>query len=639
VKHVALLVVLVVLSSGPVAHGIDRPQDAAKTIAVLDFVNRNPADGRDWLGKGLADMVITDLSASQRLTVVDRERVQDLAREIDLGAAGILDPKTAPRVGQIAKVRWILFGTFLHHGAEVSIEAMLIDAGTGQTVRIEQVVGPVSKLFDLEQSLVQAILAKLDVPMTEEELRVVKLLKTESLPAFEHYARSLGLFDEGKWFDALREARLARRADPAYFPAAARLAQLFYDVGEPEHAVIEYRRFVQQDRSDKLPAEFYLTLGKILEQALADRAGAIAVFQQLIRRDSRYDQPFRITDPARPSHAWDDVGGMSGVNALFQEQKASLEAMERLASWQLEAGQQADAARQYGRLWLWLTTHGMPLGAGEAGTGFHAKVLEKYGPLYWRMVLENRDATLHPPCSLYLLPAEMATVGPDTAPTHGYYKWQYGPVWLAPPDREIAEVSFSLEDDGSGRDKALGGNMAIDFKCMGYTSILMKQPQVKPDGTWHTLKLDPGIRALQTYAFTNRWQMKFMLRPWSQPAKVPEVGSFQVNFLPPVADLQINGKLYRHINGGLALVNEPTGQYEVNVRWPDGRRRSATFQITKGKRGELLMNADVNNETVLAGSPLSRQILAPDGSNTYLLTDRTGRIWLLWDQVCRNDMM
>ena len=132
-----------------------------------------------------------------------------------------------------------------------------------------------------------------------------------------------------------------------------------------------------------------------------------------------------------------------------------------------------------------------------------------YGPLYWRMVLENRDAALYPPASLYLLPAENAVVGPDTMPTHGYYRWQYGPVWLAPPDREIAEVSFSLQNDDSGSGKALRGNVAIDFQCMGYSSILMKQPQVKPDGAWHTLKLDPGIRALRSHAFTSRWQMKF----------------------------------------------------------------------------------------------------------------------------------
>jgi len=630
VKRVAFLVVLVVLFSGRLGRGEGQPSDAVKTIAVLDFVNRNPADGRDWLGKGLADMVITDLSASQRLTVVDRQRVQDLTREIDLGAAGILDPKTAPRVAQIAKVRWVLFGTFLHHGADVSIEALLIDVSTGQTMRIEQVEGPIGKLFDLEQGLIRAILAKLDVPMTEEELRMVKLLKTQSLPAFEHYSRSLVLFDEGQWFDALREARLARRADPAYLPAAARLAQLFYEVGEPEHALIEYRRFVQQDRSDKLPADVYLALGKILEQALADRAGAIAVFQRLVRRDSQYDRPFRITDPARPWLNFNDVGGPSA--ASFDEHKPRLEALERLARWQLEAGQEDDAVRLYGQLWYFLGTHGLFLGAGYDFSGLHAKVREKYEPLYWRMVLENRDATLHPPCSLHLLPAAGATVGPNTPPTHGYYRWIPGgtfPVWLAPPDREIGEASFSLDDDGTKIPDSFQGKAQIDFVGKGFS--YRKMMQVKPDGTWHTLKFETGIRALETHVSqTSRWQIKFTLRPWSRPASIPDVGGYLVNVIPPVADLYINGKRLGRIERGTGFSNLPTGRYEVEARWSDGRRRSAGFQLARGQSVGVMLTADVN--------VLSRQIVAPDGSNTYLLTDRTGRIWLLWDEVGNDEL-
>ncbi len=375
-KHVAFLTVFASIFCARLALGEDHSADAVKTVAVLDFVNRNPADGRDWLGKGLADMVITDLSASHRLTVVDRERVQDLAREMELSAAGLVDPGTASRVGQVAKVRRVLFGTFLCRGDTVAIEALMIDVTKRQTVRIEQVEGPLGSLFDLEQRLVRSILAKLDVPMTDEELRMVKLLKTQSLPAFEHYARSLGFVDEGRFFDGLREARLARRADPAYFAAAARVAQLYYEVGEPEHAMLEYRCFVEEDRRDKLPAEVYLAMGKILEQAFADRAGAIGVLQRIVGRDPQYERPFRITDPPPPLNRLDEIGieiGLSGphpadaaaqssllselskelsrANASFEEHKSALQALERIARWQLETGDVYGAAQRYGQLW------------------------------------------------------------------------------------------------------------------------------------------------------------------------------------------------------------------------------------------------------------------------------------------------
>ncbi len=622
-KYAAFLAGLVTLCSGQLARADDHSSDTVKSVAVLDFVNRNPADGRDWLGKGLADMVTTDLSASHRLTVVDRERVQDLAREMDLTAAGLVNPTTASRVGHVAKVRRVLFGTFSCRGQAIAIEAQMIDVTTQKSMRIDQVEGPLSSLFDLEQRLVRSILAKLDVPMTEEELRMVKLLKTQSLPAFEHYARCLGFVDEGRCFDGLREARLARRADPAYFASAMRLAQLYYDVGEPEHAMIEYRRFVEEDRRDKLPVEVYFMMGKILQQAFADRVGAIDVVQRLVGRDPQLEQPFRITDPSPPFRSFNELGGMSRVNALFDEHKSAMQALERIARWQLEAGEELDAAQRYGQLWCFLDTHGMSQISGDVPFVW-LNVRQDYEPLYWHMVTTNRDATLYPPVGLHVLSAEGEVVGRETKPTHG---WSYRPIWLAPPDREIAEASFALEDDGTKIPDVYKGKVTISFICKGYPWF--KATQVKPDGMWHTLKFEPGIRALDTpVSFTNRWKIKFLLRPFSQHVPLmPKIGSLQLFAQPTAADLYVNGRRLTHATNVISFGLQP-GRYAVEARWSNGRRRSAIVDLAPQQRATILLNCDVET--------LSRQVVTPDaGSNSYLFTDRNGRIWLLWDDICR----
>ena len=212
--------------------------EPATTIAVLDFLNRRPGDGHDWLGKGLADMVITDLSASERLTVVDRERMQQLAREHDLVTSGIVDENTAPAVGRVAKVEWVLQGTFACQGTNVTIEALLVDVARQQVLRIDRIEGPLDDVFELEEQLIGRVLENLNAPMSAAELRRVKILKTRSLPAFEHYSRSLALFDNGQWYAALQEARLAQRADPEYLIAAGRVAQLYEEEGEREHAPV-----------------------------------------------------------------------------------------------------------------------------------------------------------------------------------------------------------------------------------------------------------------------------------------------------------------------------------------------------------------------------------------------------------------
>ena len=629
-KRALPIALALLLAGGAAAHAAGEPENGATAIAVLDFVNRSPGDGYDWMAKGLADMVITDLSASARLVVVDRERIQEIARELALGTAGLVDESTAPQVGKIANVQWVLFGTFLRQGDRLGMEAILINVTSPQALRIEQVEGPVAEVFRLERALIGSVLDKLDVPMTDHELRLVTRLKTQSLPAFEHYSRALGLFDSGQWHDALREARLACRADPEYLMAAARTAQFYYEVGDPEHALVEYRRLIELDRDDTLPDVVYYRMARILDEALADRAAAAVVFGRILERYREFDRPFRIDAPSQPSRGRDDVGGSDNVRAIAQRHRLHLRTLERLARWQSQAGNHFEAAQLYGGMRHFRYSHGLVFAGPVLGAGLPRLEAGKRAPRYWEMVADNRDATLYPPGSLHLISAGGETVGPDTEPTHGYYRWQGGPIWLAPPDHEIAQIEFSL---GGKRPEAVWNiqdwKAQIDFSDpRGYQSLLFKILQVKADGTPHVLKLDPGIRAVKTYVHrTERWQLKFTLRPWSKPAASPDsgrIGGLDVNVLPEGAQLVVNGKSKGQVRQGLAMLRIPVGHYQLDARWPDGRRRSATVDLGEGERVGVLLNADLNT--------LSRKIVAASGSLPCLLTDRGGRIRLVWDQ-------
>ena len=59
-----------------------RAQDAA--VSVVDFYNLSQDKQWDWLGRGLADMLITDLAAVGHFRVVDREGLQTYLDEMEL---------------------------------------------------------------------------------------------------------------------------------------------------------------------------------------------------------------------------------------------------------------------------------------------------------------------------------------------------------------------------------------------------------------------------------------------------------------------------------------------------------------------------------------------------------------------------
>jgi TolB-like protein len=195
-------------------------------VAVMNFNNRSSAGEWQWLSKGLADMIITDLSASERLMIVERERLNEIVAELKLTKAGVFDSSIAGQVGRVAKVDWVLFGSFLKEAEHLRIETHLLDLKSEQLLRVEWVQGPAEEVLRLEKRLVQQLLKRLHVPITEAERRSIMYVPTDSVSAFEHYSRSLDFYDRGQWFDAVLECRLAVRSDPNFVKNRGRLAQL-----------------------------------------------------------------------------------------------------------------------------------------------------------------------------------------------------------------------------------------------------------------------------------------------------------------------------------------------------------------------------------------------------------------------------
>src|ERR1041385_5263872 len=72
-------------------------------VAVLYFDNNSIGKDRadyDGLGKGIADLLITDMASNPRVRVVERERVQKVLEEQNLVKAGAIDQNTAVKLGK-----------------------------------------------------------------------------------------------------------------------------------------------------------------------------------------------------------------------------------------------------------------------------------------------------------------------------------------------------------------------------------------------------------------------------------------------------------------------------------------------------------------------------------------------------------
>jgi TolB-like protein/Flp pilus assembly protein TadD len=203
---------------------LDARQLPEKSIAVLNFRNLGGNAGFDPLAKGLADMVITDLSQVKALTVIERSRMQALMEEMGLGQTGLVDEQAAPRVGQLLGVKKVLQGSFLDlAGGRLRLDANLADAAARASLPIGETSGELARFFRLEKNLVFKVIDELGIQLTEAEEKAILTIPTENLLAFLAYGRGLEARDRGDFAGAQKEFQEAVKIDPNFDNAKTQL--------------------------------------------------------------------------------------------------------------------------------------------------------------------------------------------------------------------------------------------------------------------------------------------------------------------------------------------------------------------------------------------------------------------------------
>jgi TolB-like protein len=160
---------LAALLSGA-AFGADAGAKVQKpTVAVLYF-EYDKEDDFAAMRKGLAAMLISDLSANDGFDLVERSRLQAVFDELKLSESKKLDPATAAKAGKLLGAHYVVLGNIAPFMGQVSINTHVLEIETGRTLRNSvRVAGKNEQLFDLAAQLSQRLGAQLNeqLPLAE----------------------------------------------------------------------------------------------------------------------------------------------------------------------------------------------------------------------------------------------------------------------------------------------------------------------------------------------------------------------------------------------------------------------------------------------------------------------------------------
>ena len=132
-------------------------------------------------------MMISDLSPVKEIQLVEREKMQDLLKEIDLQHTKYFDSTTSVKVGKMVGAEYVVVGAFAAVEPKMRIDTRIIRVATGEVVKTAQVTGDQNKFFDLEKALSDRLIDGLGIVMDPEEAkRVADKQQADRIDALQH---------------------------------------------------------------------------------------------------------------------------------------------------------------------------------------------------------------------------------------------------------------------------------------------------------------------------------------------------------------------------------------------------------------------------------------------------------------------
>lgn len=129
------------------------------SLAILPFANTSGDSAEDFVGDGITEDLITDLSRISRLSVVPR----------NLAFAYKGRAVNSQQVGKELAARYVLEGSVRKSGERVRLNVQLIDTQSGHTLYAERFDRALKDLFEMQDEITRAIADELEIQLLDGE--------------------------------------------------------------------------------------------------------------------------------------------------------------------------------------------------------------------------------------------------------------------------------------------------------------------------------------------------------------------------------------------------------------------------------------------------------------------------------------
>ncbi|HLG13107.1 MAG TPA: protein kinase [Blastocatellia bacterium] len=227
------------------------PPKLENAVAVITFSNITKEPSDDWIGSGIAETVTADLKSIQGLSVIGRERIFEVLKNLGTSALGEFDETFAIQIGRNLAASWIIGGGYQRIGEMIRITARFIEVETGALLKSVKIDGKMAEIFVLQDKIVYELSQGLNLKLRTSEITEIERDETQSVEAYEHFSRGMMNLRTGSRETLDRAIHFFEKAtelDPGYARAWAALGAAydlkgsFLSIPELSYKAIEFER-------------------------------------------------------------------------------------------------------------------------------------------------------------------------------------------------------------------------------------------------------------------------------------------------------------------------------------------------------------------------------------------------------------
>jgi tetratricopeptide (TPR) repeat protein len=188
-----------------------------RSVAVFPFQLVSENDDLMPLQVAMADMMITDLSISNALTVLERTQIQSLLDEMAMTDAGYTDAASGARAGRLLQAEHVVQGALTTLGDDnLRFDANVLNTVQSSSAGSLSAQDLLEGLFDMEKEIVFQVIDVLGAQLTPAEREAINENRAENILAFLAYGRGLVALDNGDYAGAQQFFQQATDLDPEF---------------------------------------------------------------------------------------------------------------------------------------------------------------------------------------------------------------------------------------------------------------------------------------------------------------------------------------------------------------------------------------------------------------------------------------